>query len=109
MSTWQKLSFSDRDAESLAFFKLEKAFMAWAAAHPGAAVPHGSGIFATLDDETNHHSWYFSPDVEVLGLAFNAQPCEKPAPHRNLFRLLVGESRSTMIHFPEIFDSKRPR
>lgn len=106
MATWQKLSFSNPDVESHAFNQLEKAFMAWAAAHPGAAVPHGSGVFSTLDDETNQGLWYFSPDMQVLGETFDAQPCEKPTPGRN-FGLLVGESRSTMVHFADYFERKR--
>ena len=106
MTTWQKLTFSDPDAESRAFNQLEKAFMGWAASHPGAAVPHGSGVFSTLDDETNQGLWYFSPDVHALGQAFRAEPCDKPTPTRG-FGLLVGESRSTMVHFAEHFESRR--
>jgi hypothetical protein len=105
MATWQKLSFFDSAVESAAFDKLETAFSAWAASRPGAEVPHGSGVFSTLGGEPNQGLWYFSPDVHALGEAFNATPCEKPTPTRN-FGLLVGESRSSMIHFAEYFESK---
>jgi hypothetical protein len=94
--------------ESRAFDKLEKAFREWAASYPGAAVPHGSGVFGTLDDDTNQGLWYFSPTLDALGQEFNAQPCEKPIPNHD-FGLLVGELRSITTHFAEHFDRKQRR
>jgi hypothetical protein len=101
MSTWQELRLADARVAFAEFSKLETAFMTYALVAKGA-VPHGCGVFATDDPNSNTIIWYFSPDAASIAAKFNAQTCAKPVPVER-FSLLVGEQRSAMEHFPEYF------
>ena len=103
MTSWHSKEVGDGVAALAPTQKLHEAFFNMA--KTGSLAP-GFGVFARYDFEANMVTWYFSPESELLALAFGATPCEKPVPQEGL-ALSVGDQRSWQIHFPGYSPSRR--
>lgn len=67
-----------------------------------AGKPPGMAVFTRPESEGRLHCEvmaYFSPGAREIAIAFDAEPCEKPA--RAGLGLLAGDERAWHLLFPE--------
>lgn len=107
MATWQRKQAGRGRVALESTNVLHEAIIAHAMFLKGN-LPAGFGVFAVNDYDSQNTIWYFSPEAEVLGQQFGAQPCEKPIA-KDEFSLLGGNQSSGMLYFPEYFDRSRRR
>jgi hypothetical protein len=92
MNSWYSVSLGDGLTAALPSDEIEKAFLQ---SFTAAGRPSDMAVFTRLESEGRLHCEviaYFSPAVQDVARAFDAEPCERPA--RAGLGLLAGDGRS---------------
>lgn len=105
MASWKSKAVGDGVDALPASQRLHESFFQFAKL---GNLPAGIAVFARYDLRENVVTWWFSPEAEMLALAYGATDCEKPEPEEG-FSLLVGDARGWDIHFPGYVPSRRRR
>lgn len=99
MNNWYSLSLGDGITSAIPAADLEEAFAEQFAA---SDKPVAMAVFTRPESEGRLHCEviaYFSPAARVVAEAFDAEPCEKPAPQG--LGLLAGDASCWSLLFPE--------
>ena len=101
MDTWYSKELGDGITASMPSDEIERAFLG---VFTTLGKPLDMAVFTRLESEGRLHCEvvaYFSPAAKEIALAFDAEPCEKPA--RAGLGLLAGDELSWSTLFPEGF------
>ena len=99
MNTWYSVSLGDGMMASVPTAQIEEAFMRLFTA---AGSRPEMAVFTRPESEGRLHCEviaYFSPAAREIAIAFDAEPCEKPA--RTGLGLLAGDEHAWSVLFPE--------
>jgi hypothetical protein len=99
MNTWYFVSLGDGMMASMLTDQIEEAFLEESTA---AGCPPEMAIFTRPESEGRLHCEviaYFAPAACKIAIAFDAEPCEKPA--RAGLGLLAGDEHAWTVLFPE--------
>ncbi len=100
MNRWYRVSLGDGMMAPTPTAEIEEAFLPVFAA---AGSPPEMAVFIRPESEGRLHCEviaYFSPDAQDVALAFDAEPCQKPAPAG--LGLLAGGEKCWSVLFPEV-------
>jgi hypothetical protein len=98
MNSWYSLSLGDGITSAIPAAEIEEAFTERFAV---AGKPAEMAVFTRAESEGRLHCEviaYFSPAAQDVAEAFDAEPCEKPAPQG--LGLLAGDSSCWSLLFP---------
>jgi hypothetical protein len=99
MSDWYSVSLGDGMMASMPTAQIEAAFLPH---YMAAGSPPEMAVFTRPESEGRLHCEvvaYFSPAAREVAIAFDAEPCAKPA--RAGLGLLAGDERAWIALFPE--------
>jgi hypothetical protein len=99
MNTWYSVSLGDGLTASMPMAQIEETFIRLFTA--GGSRPE-IAVFTRPESEGRLHCEviaYFSPAAQEIAIAFDAEPCEKPA--RAGLGLLAGDQQAWSLLFPE--------
>jgi hypothetical protein len=99
MDTWYTKELGDGIMATMPSEEVKQVFQR--SFHAGGD-PLDMAVFTRLESEGRLHCEviaYFSPAAKDVAIAFDAQPCEKPA--RSGLGLLAGDQGSWSVLFPE--------
>jgi hypothetical protein len=99
MNSWYSLSLGDGMMASMPAAQIEEVFLR---SFSAAGRPAAMAVFTRPESEGRLHCEviaYFSPATRELAIAFDAKPCEQPAPTG--LSLLAGDKRAWSVLFPE--------
>jgi hypothetical protein len=99
MSSWYSVSLGDGMLAPMTTSQIEEAFLPL---FTTAGRPPEMAVFTRPESEGRLHCeviTYFSPAARDVAVAFDAEPCAKPA--RTGLGLLAGDERAWSVLFPE--------
>lgn len=99
MNSWYSLSLGDGMMAPMPSAQIQEAF---SGSFVAAGRPAEMAVFTRSESEGRLHCEviaYFSPAAREIAIAFDARPCEKPAPAG--LGLLAGHERAWSVLFPE--------
>lgn len=102
MKSWYSVSLGDGIMSAISSAEIEEAFVQRFAETKSRA---DMAVFTRPESEGRLHCEviaYFSPAAYEVAEAFDAEPCEKPAPDG--LGLLAGDSNCWSALFPEVSD-----
>ena len=99
MESWYSIGLGDGITAAMPSAEIESSFLPLFNA---AGKPADMAVFTRLESEGRLHCEviaYFSPTAQDVAKAFDAEPCEKPAPAG--LELLAGDPHCWSVLFPE--------
>lgn len=99
MNSWYSINLGDGMMAPTPTAEIEEAFLQ---AFAAAGQPADMAVFTRPESEGRLHCEviaYFSPGAREVAMAFDAEPCEKPA--RAGLGLMAGDDRAWRVLFPE--------